>query len=241
MVAMQAQMKPIIAVTGKGRNDMARCKDCIHDKVCDEWAVTSGIPFVNSETCEHFAPTADVVPKSEVEKWQGRCREWYEVAELKSNCIMELDEGLAKANAEIKRLHGILLQFTDIVHKWGARNGIDTSEISLVPILQKEADGIVGKMEQEIETLKDNNKHLAVLLEEAKDEANRYKRYYFHHDYDKMIAEAKAEVARGIFEEIEKAYERSFWIDNDNIGHFQRFKLDQYLAELKKKYTEEKE
>ena len=66
MVAMQAQMKPIIAVTGKGRNDMARCKDCIHDKVCDEWAVTSGIPFVNSETCEHFTPTADVVPKSEV-------------------------------------------------------------------------------------------------------------------------------------------------------------------------------
>lgn len=52
---------------------------------------------------------------------------------------------------------------------------------------------------------------------------------------------AKAEVAREIFEEIEKAYERSFWIDNDNIGHFQRFKLDQYLAELKKIYAEEKE
>lgn len=105
-------------------------------------------------------PTADLVPKSEVEKWQDRCREWYSVAELKSNCIMELDEGLAKANAEIERLRGILLQFTDIVHKWGAKNGIDTSEISLVPILQKEADSIVGKMEQEIETLKDNNEHL---------------------------------------------------------------------------------
>lgn len=50
---------------------MARCKDCIHDKVCNEWAVTSGIPFVNSETCEHFTPTADVVPKSEVERLEG--------------------------------------------------------------------------------------------------------------------------------------------------------------------------
>ena len=33
-------------------------------------------------------PLPDVVPKSEVEKWQGRCRECYEVAVLKSNCIM---------------------------------------------------------------------------------------------------------------------------------------------------------
>lgn len=172
---------------------MARCDNCLANKVCDHHRF-------GFENCGSYISAADVAPKSEVEKWQGRCREWHEVAELKSNRIMELDEGLAKANAEIKRLHGILLQFTDIVHKWGARNGIDTSEISLVPILQKEADGIVGKMEQEIETLKDNNEHIAALLEEAKDEANRYKRYYFHHDYDKMIAEAKAEVAREFIE-----------------------------------------
>lgn len=51
----------------KAVNDMARCENCIHDKVCDMWAVVSGIPFVNADTCEHFSPTADVVPKSEVE------------------------------------------------------------------------------------------------------------------------------------------------------------------------------
>jgi hypothetical protein len=102
------------------------------------------------------APTAHVEPKSEVDKWQGRCREWHEVAELKSNYIMELDEGLAKANAEIERLHGILLQFTDIVHKWGARNGIDTSEISLVPILQEEAVLLAeSKSEVAIEIIQD--------------------------------------------------------------------------------------
>lgn len=54
-----------------------------------------------------------------------------------------------KAEAEVRRLRGILLQFTDIVHKWGAKNNIDTSEISLVPILQEEADSIIKKANQE--------------------------------------------------------------------------------------------
>lgn len=47
---------------------MSRCENCIHNKVCDEWAVSSGLPFVNADTCEHFKPTADVAPKSEEEK-----------------------------------------------------------------------------------------------------------------------------------------------------------------------------
>ena len=40
---------------------MKTCKDCIHDKLCDEWAVTSGIPFVNADTCQHFKNKADFV------------------------------------------------------------------------------------------------------------------------------------------------------------------------------------
>lgn len=39
-----------------------------------------------------------------------------------------------------ERLRGILLQFTDIVHKWGNKNGYDTSEISLVSILNEESE-----------------------------------------------------------------------------------------------------
>ena len=81
-------------------------------------------------------PRADVVPKSEVEKWVDRCRDFHEIGELKCK--------------EIGRLHGILLQFTDIVHKWGAKNNVDTSEISLVPILQEEADSIIEKAKQEV-------------------------------------------------------------------------------------------
>jgi hypothetical protein len=32
------------------------------------WAVDSGIPFVNADTCEHFKSSTDVVPKSKVER-----------------------------------------------------------------------------------------------------------------------------------------------------------------------------
>ena len=38
---------------------MASCKDCIHDKVCDMWAVEVGLPFVNADTCDHFKNKAD--------------------------------------------------------------------------------------------------------------------------------------------------------------------------------------
>ena len=43
------------------------CEDCIHNKVCNEWAVTSGIPFVSANTCDNFM-TADVAPKTEAAK-----------------------------------------------------------------------------------------------------------------------------------------------------------------------------
>jgi hypothetical protein len=41
-------------------------------------------------------------------------------------------------------------------------------------------------------------------VEALRDEADRYKRYFYRHDYDEMIAEAKAEVAREIFEEMDR-------------------------------------
>lgn len=48
---------------------MARkCENCIHDKVCNMWAVDSGIPFVNADTCEHYKPTIDGALKSATEK-----------------------------------------------------------------------------------------------------------------------------------------------------------------------------
>ena len=60
--------------------------------------------------------------------------------------LVEIRNGVKNLVKENERLRGILLQFTDIVHKWGNKNGYDTSEISLVPILN-EATAIKSQIE----------------------------------------------------------------------------------------------
>jgi FtsZ-binding cell division protein ZapB len=89
------------------------------------WAIDSGIPFVNAITCEHY--TADVVPKSEVEKlreinnsllkagqeWQKRyenlARELLEELEdhIESSTLCSLDiEEVKFYITELKNKHG---------------------------------------------------------------------------------------------------------------------------------------
>ena len=75
-------------------------------------------------------------------------------------------------------------------------------------------------------------------VERLQEEADRYKRYFYRHDYDEMIAEAKAEVAREIFEEIEKYSEVAFAMGD---YHTPIYGIGMgVFAALKKKYTEEK-
>ena len=90
----------------------------------------------------------------------------------------------------------------------------------------------VKKLQQENETLKDNNEHLAVILAETKEEANRYKRYFFHHDYDEMIAEVLDKLDGFINSNcIEIKDERGIKGYVTSGVHFA-------IAELKKKHTE---
>jgi hypothetical protein len=52
----------------------------------------------------------------------------------------------------------------------------------------------------------------------------------------------KTEVAREIFEEIEKAHDECIWIDiTTRIGYLQQTKFEHKLTELKNKYTKEGE
>jgi hypothetical protein len=54
------------------------------------------------------------------------------------------------------------------------------------------------------------------------------------------LQNAKAEVAKEIFAEIDKVYDECIYINPlTNIGSLQVIKFEQMLAELKKKYTEE--
>lgn len=86
------------------------------------------------------------------------------------------------------------------------------------------------------------------LIEALRDEARRYERYYFNHEYDKLIAEAKTEVAREIFAEIERVIGNKYnhyvfgnndldSIEQDAIINFSDTLSDEF-SELKKKYTE---
>lgn len=75
---------------------MARCKGCIHDNVCNR-DVGHGYSI-----CPHYI-SADVVPKSEADKWVCKCRDWHEVAELKSQFIVELEAELSEAKSKVAR------------------------------------------------------------------------------------------------------------------------------------------
>ena len=76
---------------------MARCKDCLHIDVCEK---LRPLEYCLDKGCSHFKPTADVVPKSEVEQLNHK----YElaVAEREAN-VKGFTEELAKAKSKIAR------------------------------------------------------------------------------------------------------------------------------------------
>lgn len=83
-------------------NKESICRNCFHSYVCEQFNENKDD---NNTKChfanDHYIPTADVAPKSEVEEWVSKCRDWHEVAELKSQRIVELEAELSKAKAEV--------------------------------------------------------------------------------------------------------------------------------------------
>lgn len=69
---------------------MARCEECLHYEVC-MYVNAKAVECVRVENCKLFKPTADVVPKSEVE-----------------NIFAEID---SKILAEIDINNGVLVEF----------------------------------------------------------------------------------------------------------------------------------
>lgn len=120
---------------------------------------------------------------------------------------------------------------------------VETTE-DVVP--KSEVDRLVDKWIGQ-EKLTQDEKTLR-LIEALRDEAKRYERYYFNHEYDKLIAEAKQEVAREILAELEEA--RKHWDTmwkSDHYGYggsasgYLETDVDHTIYELKKKYTKESE
>ena len=131
-------------------------------------------------------PKADVVPRSEVERLTKelldkdiemenevhRLETYIEQIEKEAD---DWESVSVNRELEIKRLQNILLQFTDIVHQWGAKHNFDTTEISLVPILEQEANSIIDQAKQDVareivQTLNDYVKSGDCLVYDLSDE-----------------------------------------------------------------------
>ena len=96
---------------------MARCEDCIYSKMC-YWIANFG----EKTPCEHFLSTADVVPKSEVERLQeeaNRYKRYYfrhDYDEMIAEVLDKLDRFINANCIEIKDERGIKGYVTSGVH-----------------------------------------------------------------------------------------------------------------------------
>ena len=55
----------------------------------------------------------------------------------RTNLVRAIIDLFNRRQAEIERLHNILLSFTNEVHYWSNKKGYDTTELSLIPILNE--------------------------------------------------------------------------------------------------------
>ncbi len=120
---------------------------------------------------------------------------------------------------------GRVIIFVDEIEKLIVTDVVPKSEVE--KLVQ---DGI--RLVQENETLKDNNEHLAVILEETKSEVERLQA-----EKDALIknyAECMKDYAREIFAEIES---KKMFL-KDCVGNMGVVVLFKDISELKKKYTE---
>lgn len=92
---------------------MKHCEDCIHDEVCGMWAVDSGIPFVNADTCGHYKASADVI----VPPCKFGDEIWYELhGEIESAVVYACSgyltrRGFVITDANAKTANGIEVYF----------------------------------------------------------------------------------------------------------------------------------
>lgn len=90
-------------------------------------------------------------------------------------------------------------------------------------------------------------------IEKLTEERDRYKKYYFRHEYDKWEAEIKQEVAREMCELVKRFFEAHYYLEKpkrvtiENLHievlkkySFESCEVERFIAELKKKYAGEK-
>ena len=136
-----------------------RCQTCEYITGCKPWLMRHALALITSQeqrigaqdmTISELRQRAEKA-EHDADRYAQKIKELTEENESLKDSNEHLAVILAEETEYKERLQGILLQFTDIVYKWGNKNGYDTSEISLVPILNEES---AIKKQIEAETLK---------------------------------------------------------------------------------------
>ena len=217
---MQELRKMIFAVTEKGRNDMARCEDCLHYEVCkhhakmleeDGYEIEFDDTLEVEKQCGAFKPTADVVPKSEYDAVVS-------AVDNSTKEFLKLHDTYQKQNVEIEALKianekmYIANKAQEVKNEW----------------LEKELDSKQFRCDSCDRIMLTGAEHRA------------------------CVKQAKADVAREIFAEIENILDPMIQLNYaisvqhaDPIERAKAISAEQalrafrdYVAELKKKYTE---
>ena len=63
--------------------------------------------------------------------------------------LQEARDLINSQQKEVERLTSILLKFLDGITTWGIRNNVDTTEFSLIPILEEQKNNMVRQIETE--------------------------------------------------------------------------------------------
>jgi protein associated with RNAse G/E len=96
---------------------METCKNCLHYDIC-----TFHVTGNENEKCTHYTPTADVVPKSEVDRLQEEVNRYkryffrHDYDEMIAEVLDELDRFINSNCIEIKDERGIKGYVTSGVH-----------------------------------------------------------------------------------------------------------------------------
>ena len=88
-------------------------------------------------------------------------------------------------------------------------NSLNFSKTELNTAHEEFQKGCISAIEDDIGNISHMPTEDVVPISEVEaliDERDRYKKYYFRHEYDQWEAEIKQEVAREIFEEVEDCY-----------------------------------
>jgi hypothetical protein len=85
----------------------------------------------------------------EINRLQADCENYKQVAENQQKATMDRCFEIKRLKEKIERLQSISLRFLEEMRKWGNKNNIDTTNFSMIPILESENESLVKQIKAE--------------------------------------------------------------------------------------------